>query len=72
MDEANGSNPRVRNVALAIDFARHFAQQGWDSPVLHEVFIDLLHLLPVGRNQLLERLEVPLEVIERWDEIDEA
>ena len=72
MDEANGSNPRVRNVALAIDFARHFAQEGWDSPVLREVFNDLLHLLPVGRNQLLERLEVPVEVIERWNAADES
>jgi HD-like signal output (HDOD) protein len=70
MDEANGSNPRVRNVALAVDFARHFAQEGWPGPVLRLVFRDLLHLLPVGRNQLLERLEVPDEIVEAWNMAD--
>lgn len=72
MDEANGSSPRVRNVALAIDFARHFAQEGWPSPVLKLVFKDLLNLLPVGRNQLLERLEVPAEIVEAWRTTDEG
>ncbi|MDX5363211.1 MAG: HDOD domain-containing protein [Pseudazoarcus pumilus] len=72
MDEANGSNPRVRNVALAIDFARHQAEHGWHSPALPEIFTDLLHLLPVGRERMLERLEVPADVIERWDAAADA
>lgn len=72
MDEANGSNPRVRNVSLAIDFARHFAQEGWDSPVLRLTVKELLHLLPVQREQLMERLEVPAAVLERWAEAEEA
>jgi HD-like signal output (HDOD) protein len=67
MDEANGSNPRVRNVALAIDFARHFAYEGWDNPPVRMVFEDLLHMLPISRDQLIERLEVPPEVIDRWN-----
>lgn len=67
MDEAHGSNPRVRNVALAIDFARHYAREDWSSPVLRNVFNDLLQLLPVGREQLLERLAVPPEAVEHWN-----
>lgn len=70
MDEVNGSNPRVRNVALAIEFARNHAERGWDSPLLHEIFNDLQHLLPIGRERLLEQLEVPPEVSARWEEAD--
>lgn len=66
IDPANGSNPRVRNVAIACDFARHYAREGWESPALGPDFNDLTHLLPIGRQQLLDRLEVPPEIRERW------
>lgn len=66
MDEANGGNPRAHNVTLAIQFARGFAEIGWDAPAVRAAIHDLLHLLPVGREPLLEHLGVPAEVAERW------
>lgn len=48
MNEAQAANPRVRNVALAVNLARH-AAEGWSDPALPDDFkaiADLLHLTP--------------------------
>jgi HD-like signal output (HDOD) protein len=48
MNEAQANNPRVRNVVLAVNLARH-AANGWTDPALPDDFqaiADLLHLTP--------------------------
>lgn len=72
MDEANGSNPRVRTVALSIDFARHLAQEDWSSAALPGLFNNLAHLLPVTREQLFDRLAVPHWIRPHWQEAGTA
>jgi HD-like signal output (HDOD) protein len=67
MDETHENHPRVRNVALALAFARAIAHAGWDSPALPDIVDNLARLLPVNRGQLLDRLGVPAEVRERWE-----
>lgn len=50
MNEAQAANPRVRNVALAVNLARH-ASDGWADPALpddYKAIADLLHLTPDG------------------------
>lgn len=71
LDNANGSNPRVRTAALATAFSRHYAREGWGSPALPVTIKELNELLPIARDQLLDRLAVPHEVRERWAAIEE-
>lgn len=71
MDETHENNPRVRNVALALAFARVIGHAGWDSPALPGIVGDLARLLPINRSQLLDRLGVPGEVRERWESADD-
>jgi HD-like signal output (HDOD) protein len=44
MGEAAGHLPRVRNVALAVNLARHSAN-GWDDAALPDDYTDIAHLL---------------------------
>ncbi|MBA4742956.1 MAG: HDOD domain-containing protein [Azoarcus sp.] len=71
MDETHENNPRVRNVALALAFARAIGHAGWDSPALSGIVDDLARLLPIHRGQLLDRLGVPADVRERWESADD-
>lgn len=55
MDEAHANDPRVRNVALAVNLARH-ADHGWNDPALTDDFTAigaLLHLEPERVRELV-------------------
>ncbi|PTD96940.1 HDOD domain-containing protein [Pseudothauera lacus] len=65
MNENKADNPRVRNVLLAADFARHVAH-GWDDAALPDDIAAIERLIHLGREQLLARLGAPAEVIPRF------
>ncbi len=65
LDEAHWENPRVRNVRLASDLARHVAH-GWDNPAVPDDLAEIERLLHVGREPLLRRLGVPFELTNRF------
>lgn len=60
MDDAKADHPRVRNVVLAVDLARHSAQ-GWDDAALPDDYKAICELLHVRQEDLLHRLGVPPE-----------
>lgn len=64
LDESNASNPRVRNVLIASNFARHLAH-GWHDPALPDDLADISQLLRVSRENLLHRLGAPEDVVQR-------
>lgn len=55
MDRAKADHPRVRNVALAIDLARHSAN-GWDDPALPDDFVAIEGLLHISHETLMRKL----------------
>lgn len=55
MDRANADNPRVRNVTLAIDLARHSAN-GWDDAALPDDYAAIEDLLHISHENLLQKL----------------
>ena len=55
MDGAQADNPRVRNVTLACDLARH-AANGWDDAALPDDFAAIGELLHINRETLLRKL----------------
>lgn len=65
LDEAHAHNPRVRNVQLASEFARHLAN-GWDDPALMDDVAEIERLLRIGREPLLKRLGTPPEHMQRF------
>jgi HD-like signal output (HDOD) protein len=52
MDEANSTKPRVRNVALAVNLARHSAN-GWDDAALPDDYKDIGLLLRIPPEQVI-------------------
>jgi len=60
----HAENPRVRNVALAVNLARHSAN-GWDDAALPDDFKDIRDLLHVTQPQLIRRLGVSPEITEK-------
>ena len=56
MDPAQANQPRIRNVLLAVDLARHSAN-GWNDAALPDDFIALEKLLHLNRDSLIERLK---------------
>ena len=58
MDDAHAGLARVRNVALAVNLARHSASD-WDNPALPDDFDAIEKLLHIDRPALLARLHVP-------------
>ena len=62
MDPENAASPRVRNVKLAVDLARHSAG-GWDNAALEDDYKAIEELLHIGRDNLLERVGAPEELI---------
>ena len=65
MDESHADNPRVRNVRLAADFARHVAS-GWDNAALPDDIAAIGDLVRLNREQLIVRLQVPAEESHRF------
>jgi HD-like signal output (HDOD) protein len=61
LDETQSSNPRVRTVTLASDFARHVSF-GWDNPALPDDITNLCTLLRIPPETLLRRIEAPEDV----------
>jgi hypothetical protein len=57
LDDRRAENPRVRNVKLAVDLARHTAN-GWNDPALPDDFRGIRNLLHVDQEALVRRLDV--------------
>ena len=55
MDDAHAEKPRVKNVKLAGDLARHSAN-GWDDPALPDDFKAIGTLMNIDENAVLMRL----------------
>jgi HD-like signal output (HDOD) protein len=55
MDQQHAEHPRVRNVKLAVDLARHSAN-GWDDAALPDDFRAIGELLHLNHEALIQRL----------------
>ncbi len=55
MDDAQRERPRVKNVKLAVDLARHSAN-GWDDPALPDDFRAIAKLMNIDHETLMLRL----------------
>jgi len=55
MDRQNAEHPRVRNVTLAVDLARHSAN-GWDDAALPDDYTAIEDLLHIGHDTLMRKL----------------
>jgi HD-like signal output (HDOD) protein len=55
MDRNNAANPRVQNVTLAVDLARHSAN-GWDDAALPDDYAAIEELLHISHENLMQRL----------------
>lgn len=62
MDHDKADNPRVRNVKLAVDLARHSAN-GWDDAAIPDDLSGIEDLLHIGREMLLRRIGADPEAI---------
>lgn len=60
IDPDNADEPRVRNVCLAVDLARHSAN-GWNDAALPDDFAGIQQLLNLNRDALIERLNLTEE-----------
>ncbi|MDR2614523.1 MAG: HDOD domain-containing protein [Candidatus Accumulibacter sp.] len=65
MDDVNADLPRVRNVVLAVNLARHSAND-WNNPALPDDFEAIENLLHIDRHTLFARLNVPDEIIAKY------
>ncbi len=57
MDQQNADHPRVRNVKLAVDLARHSAN-GWNDAAIPDDFKAIGELLHLERDALMRRLGI--------------
>jgi HD-like signal output (HDOD) protein len=64
LDHRQADNPRVRNVKLAVDLARH-SVNGWNDPALPDDFKGIRELLHVNQESLLRHLDVGEEDAQR-------
>lgn len=55
MDRSDAENPRVRNVTLAVDLARHSAN-GWDDAALPDDYAAIEDLLHISHDTLMQKL----------------
>jgi hypothetical protein len=53
-------NPRVRNVSLAVDLARHSAN-GWNDPALPDDFKAIADLLRINHETLMRKLGLEVD-----------
>lgn len=62
MDNDSGHLPRVQNVKLATNLARH-SIDGWTDPAIPDDFAAIQDLLNISRETLLSRLQLPPELL---------
>ena len=62
MDDSNAHLPRVQNVTLAVNLARHSTEE-WSNAALPDDFSAIERLLHIDRQTLLNRLGIPDEAI---------
>ncbi|MBP9714567.1 MAG: HDOD domain-containing protein [Sterolibacterium sp.] len=62
MDHSTHENPRVQNVALAVDLARH-SSQGWNDAALPDDLKGIQALLHIGADMLPMKLGVDAECL---------
>jgi HD-like signal output (HDOD) protein len=60
MDDANAHHPRVQNVTLAVNLARHSANS-WKDAALPDDFAAIEALLHIDHETLMQRLHIPDE-----------
>lgn len=60
MDDRNADSPRVRNVTLACDLARH-AANGWNDAALPDDYRAVAQLLRMKQSVVMQRIGVPDE-----------
>lgn len=60
MDDQKADHPRVRNVALAVNVARH-SSHGWDNPAIPDDVRALAALLNISEAAAAEKLGVPAD-----------
>ena len=65
MDQNNDELPRVLNVLLAVNLARHSAD-GWENAALPDDFTAIQKLLRIDRETLLKRLDIPDDLVARY------
>ena len=65
MDQNNAELPRVLNVLLAVNLARHSAD-GWENAALPDDFTAIQKLLRISRETLLKRLDIPDDLVARY------
>ena len=65
MDQNNAELPRVLNVLLAVNLARHSAD-GWANAALPDDFSAIQKLLRIDRETLLKRLDIPDDLVARY------
>ena len=65
MNEESVTHPRVRNVRLAADFARHLGD-GWGNDALSDDVAEIEKLVHLPRTALLARLGTPAEDLYRF------
>ncbi len=65
MDDANAHLPRVQNVTLAVNLARH-STDDWNNAALPDDFSAIGQLLHVDRQTLLNRLGIPGDAVQRF------
>ena len=65
MDDANAELPRVRNVVLAVNLARHSASD-WNDAALPDDFAAIEKLLHIDHETLLSRLGIPEEAMRKY------
>lgn len=65
MDDANAHLPRVQNVTLAVNLARHSISD-WRHAALPDDFAAIEGLLHISRETLLARLDLPDELIRQY------
>lgn len=62
MDDAHAEQPRVQNVALAVNLARHSAH-GWTDAALPDDFAAIEKLLHLNHDTLIAQLRIPPEAL---------
>jgi HD-like signal output (HDOD) protein len=62
MDDENAQKPRVRNVQLAVNLARHSAN-GWDDAALPDDYKDIGELLRMPAEQVMVMLGVDAGIV---------